>query len=325
MIKVSIIIPTYNVGKYLDQCLKTVVSQTLKEIEIIIIDNQSIDDTLAIANSFSERDKRIIILTKPKNTGYGNSINLGLSKAAGKYIGIVEADDFIEKEMFLTLYNLAEKNKCEIVKSNFFLHKNGLDIKQNLFLSSEVNKTINPKENQHFLTKHACIWSAIYRRDFLIKNKIKCLDLLNHSFQDISFNFKALLLANKVYLTSAAYYHYRLSPTQSIRSKKYSTAPIKEFREISKFMPAKVLRKSAAAFTANKFYSYKWNIERLTIRSGLLFAKLAKQDFVKDQSESMFYTSLLNEYGRSDLDFLIAHPYLYVIKTKISAIRRKEI
>ena len=119
MCKVSILVPIYNVEKYLRQCLESVVNQTLKDIEIICINDGSTDSSPEIIREFASRDSRIKVIDKP-NTGYGHSMNQGLKAATGEYIGIVESDDFAELNMFEVLYNTAKSNGAEIVKSNYW-------------------------------------------------------------------------------------------------------------------------------------------------------------------------------------------------------------
>lgn len=91
-VKVSIVVPIYNVEKYLRQCLDSIVNQTLKNIEIICVNDGSTDNSLKIIQEFADKDSRIKIINK-ENTGYGNSMNIGFDAAIGEYIGIVESDD----------------------------------------------------------------------------------------------------------------------------------------------------------------------------------------------------------------------------------------
>ena len=118
-VKVSVLVPIYNVQDFLPECLDSLVNQTLKEIEIICINDGSTDNSLDIIKQYAKKEKRIVIIDK-KNSGYGDSMNQGLKKATGEYIGIVESDDFIELNAFESLYNIAKKNNVEAVKSNFY-------------------------------------------------------------------------------------------------------------------------------------------------------------------------------------------------------------
>ena len=106
MPKVSIIVPTYNVENYLRECMDSIVGQTLKDIEIICINDGSTDGSLEILKNYAAKDPRIIIVDK-KNEGYGVGMNIGLERASGEYIGIVEPDDFVPDNMYEDLYNLS--------------------------------------------------------------------------------------------------------------------------------------------------------------------------------------------------------------------------
>lgn len=99
MAKVSVILPSLNVGKYIGQCLESVVKQTLKDIEIICVDAGSTDGTLETINEYVERDSRVKLIVSDKKS-YGYQMNLGISAATGTYIGIVETDDFVSENMY---------------------------------------------------------------------------------------------------------------------------------------------------------------------------------------------------------------------------------
>lgn len=116
--KVSIIVPVYKVEKYLVQCLDSIVGQTLKDIEIIIVDEGDKDACRYIIDHYEQADKRVIAIHE-KNGGYGASVNKGLAIAKGEYIGIVESDDFIAPEMYEEMYNYAKKLDADIVKTPY--------------------------------------------------------------------------------------------------------------------------------------------------------------------------------------------------------------
>ena len=117
--KVSIIVPVCNSAKYLENCLKSICAQTLKNIEIICINDGSSDESFEILSSFEKKDKRIRLVSKI-NEGYGCALNIGLNLAGGEYVGIVEPSDFIDKKMFEKLYSLSKKCDADIVKSAYF-------------------------------------------------------------------------------------------------------------------------------------------------------------------------------------------------------------
>ena len=119
MAKVSIIIPTYNVEAYLVECMESVVRQTLKDVEIICINDGSTDGSLKILQSYAKKDERIVIVDK-ENGGYGMAMNIGIERATGEYIGIVEPDDFVPLSMYEDLYEIASKNQLDFVKADFY-------------------------------------------------------------------------------------------------------------------------------------------------------------------------------------------------------------
>ena len=118
MPKVSIVIPIYNVEQYLRECLESVVNQTLKEIEIICVNDGSTDSSPEILKEYAEKDNRIKVISKP-NSGYGHTMNVGIDAAIGEYIGIVESDDYVKLDMYETLYNIAKKNDLDVVRADF--------------------------------------------------------------------------------------------------------------------------------------------------------------------------------------------------------------
>ena len=118
---VSVVVPIYNVERYLPQCLEALCSQTLRDLEIVAVNDGSTDGSLSVLQEWARKDERIVIVDKP-NSGYGASMNCGIEAARGAYIGIVEPDDFPERDMFKRLLRMAQRHDCDLVKCNFFEH-----------------------------------------------------------------------------------------------------------------------------------------------------------------------------------------------------------
>lgn len=135
--KVSILVPIYNNEVYLHECIDSIINQTLKDIEIILLDDGSTDNSPQICDEYAKKDNRIKVVHK-ENTGYGHTMNLGIEMATGEYIGIVESDDYVELDMFESLYNATVQNnqKIDIVKSN-----------HTVFYGDKNNRTFD-KENK---------------------------------------------------------------------------------------------------------------------------------------------------------------------------------
>lgn len=166
--KLSILVPVYNVEKYLAQCLSSLVGQSLQDIEIICINDGSTDGSLAILQRFAKKDSRIAIIDK-ENTGYGDSMNKALKRAHGEYVSILEPDDWIEENAYKIMYQAAKKANADLVKTNFYRTrtnpKTGLTED---FRTSEVaqKETIKPSDKREVFQFMPAIWSAIYKKSF---------------------------------------------------------------------------------------------------------------------------------------------------------------
>ena len=120
MPKLSVVVPVCNAQKYLRECLDSILGQTLRDIEVICVDDGSKDESGAMLDGYAARDARVRVIHKV-NTGYGHSMNCGFDAAEGEYLGIVESDDWIEPDMFEKLCRAADMTKADAVKSNFYL------------------------------------------------------------------------------------------------------------------------------------------------------------------------------------------------------------
>ncbi len=315
--KVSILVPIYNVEKFLPECLDSLISQTLKEIEIICINDGSTDSSPEIIKKYRRKDPRIVILDK-KNSGYGDSMNRGLEKASGEYIGIVESDDFIDKDAFEKLYNIAKKNKAEVVKGNFYeyLTKRRKDInKSDMFLSNESERIISPQEYRHIFYQQPSIWAAIYDNKFLKTNNIRFLPSPGASYQDAGFNFKVWASAQRVYLTNDAFLHYRQdNPNSSVKSSGKIYAVKDEYDEVERFLKEKgTLKIYGTTLATVRFGSYIWNMKRLTRKTALEFAKTVKEDYKRYKADGFIEPERLDGMGVHNVHSLaIQHPRLYV-------------
>lgn len=289
-IKVSILVPIYNVEKYLSECLESLVNQTLKEIEIICINDGSTDDSLEIVKNFSKNDSRIVIIDK-QNSGYGDSMNQGLKKAKGEYVGILESDDFIEPEAFEDLYILASADNAEVARCNYFHFKEGKNTKLVAIKPEEVGRVINPAEERSIFYQAPAIWSAIYRKDFLIKNKINFLPTPGASYQDTGFNFKVWASAHKVVFSNNAYLHYRLDNEASSVNNPGKVMNVSiEYEEIEKFLQKNnLLKKFGGTMEFAKFGAYYWNIERLTWKLAKDFLLVIKKEYIDAEKKNLLH------------------------------------
>ncbi|MBZ7965080.1 glycosyltransferase family 2 protein, partial [Campylobacter sp. 2457A] len=122
--KISIIVPSLNSLDYIKECIESILNQTLKDIEILCIDANSTDGTLEFLKECEKKDKRLRVIVSDKKS-YGYQVNLGIQQATGEYLGIVESDDYIKENMYERLYEVAKEQDCEVVKSDFYILKDG--------------------------------------------------------------------------------------------------------------------------------------------------------------------------------------------------------
>jgi len=282
--RVSVLVPCYNVEKYVDQCLASIANQTLKDIEIICINDGSTDSTLDIIKKYADSDKRFVVIDK-QNEGYGKSMNRGLDVATGEYIGIVESDDWIDADMFENLVKIADDANVDVVKGNFFTYTttNG----ENSDLCKSLNmcpmdKVINPMEETEVFFCTPAIWSAIYRRQFLSDNNIRFLESPGASYQDTGFNFKVWACAKSAWLTPRAWLHYRCdNENSSVKSTGKVFCVCDEYDEIERFLNERGaydndMRKLVACL---KMRTYFWNLDRLGGDARTMFAERFASEF----------------------------------------------
>lgn len=214
MINVSVIMPSLNVVKYIEQCLVSVIKQSLENIEILCVDAGSTDGTLEILEKYARQDKRISVI-RSSIKSYGYQVNLGIKNASGKYIGIVETDDYVDSTMYEYLYNVAEENCADIAKGEWKyivpVGEGEICIKSNTFMRGgrEYENIINASEYPHIFLKDFSVWRGIYKREFLLKNNIYFNESPGAAYQDCGFTVIALSKAERIYYTDNAFYNYR--------------------------------------------------------------------------------------------------------------------
>lgn len=213
MPKVTIIMPSLNVVKYIRPCIESVISQTLKELEILIIDAGSSDGTLEILQEYALIDKRICIIHSKKKS-YGYQVNLGIELAAGEYIGVVETDDMVCGDAYETLYTIASQTNAEYVKGTFekFVDLgNGTQwndaMGTPLSQANMINKIISPQSMPELFLRDIYLWSGVYKKEFI--TQIRLNETAGAAYQDVGFLFQTMHLAKRAVYLDKAVYQYR--------------------------------------------------------------------------------------------------------------------
>ena len=202
MSKVSVIIPVYNTSKYLNKCLDSVCNQTLKDIEIICINDCSADNSLEILKEYASKDERIKIIDFNENKGAAAARNAGIDIACGEYIGFVDSDDFVDLDFYEKLYNAAVENDADAAKGNVFEY----DVTDKFtYLSKSYD--INDKIRADFANFTYAFTSAIYRTSLIQINEVKFPTNIKY-FEDPYFSIIAGFYYRKVVTVDDAKYLY---------------------------------------------------------------------------------------------------------------------
>lgn len=235
MCEVSIVIPIYNVEKYLNRCIESVINQTFSEIEVIALNNGSTDNSLNILKEYAKRDKRIRIIDND-NIGVSEARNIGIMEAKGKYIVFVDSDDWIDSNMIEILYKNISINSCDLVMCTYVREFENHSKEKvfnlpevNLYVDNEVKeqllrKLVGPvgKElsNPEYLDALGTVWAKIYKASMLKEKYLRFVDLREiGSGEDTLFNIYVFNEVNKVILLNKPMYHYWRGNSNSITSR----------------------------------------------------------------------------------------------------------
>lgn len=212
-IKISIIIPVYNTEKYLERCLTSIVEQSLKEIEIIIVNDGSPDNSNEIIEKFKIKDERIISINK-KNSGLSAARNTGIKISKGEYILHIDSDDWIEKNYFERMYLKAKKDNLDIVISDiYFDFDNGnVRYKKDLNINENTILTNIDYINYFFGNKITpAVWNKLIKRELYVKNKILHPENVTLG-EDLSTTPRLAYYAKRIGKINEAYIHYIQNP-----------------------------------------------------------------------------------------------------------------
>lgn len=285
MCKVSVLVPIYNVERYLSQCLDSLLAQTLSDIEIICIDDGSTDASASLLDTYAQKDCRIQVIHK-ENGGYGKALNTGLHLAKGEYIGIVESDDFAAPTLYESLYRAAVQHQAQIAKCNFYRYwsKPKAKMKKEPLLDAfPYHRTIHPWQYLRLFRIQPSIWSGIYERSFLEEQQISFLETPGAAYQDTSFTFKAFAAAERVvFLPDLLLYYRQDNENSSVRSVEKAFAICEEYQEINAFLKQKKeYRNLEPIRNEAMFHTYLWNYVRLKSDLCRTFLDQMQQDFLQ--------------------------------------------
>lgn len=301
MVQLSVIVPVYNVESYLKRCVDSILEQTFEEFEVILVDDGSLDNSSEICNKYSESDKRVKVIHK-KNGGLSSARNAGLNIAKGEYIAFIDSDDYVSKDMFKTMINLALSNNYDIVSCGF-----------KRFYENSCNEpvcrgTIYKYSNIEALSNYLLEYDNVNRKiDTVVWNKIYKRELFNDItfpegkiYEDGYVTYKLLYKANNIaHIDDELYYYFQRQ--DSISNSGFSENDVKSYddwRDIFRFVY--INANSLSSLAGNKYIKKNINMYikickykrknnnsqnyKRSIRSDLMedFKKLIKLDINKE-------------------------------------------
>lgn len=276
-VKVTVIVPIHNSEKYLHQCLTSALTQTFHDIEVLCIDSSNTDRCRQIIAKMQARDSRLIYIKDP-NSSYGYKINLGIDRARGDYVAVLEADDQMAPDMVEKLYAAGELYDADVVNGDYVQFFEYGRKK----LGDECKLYPNPGENNKKLyakllnAASNMLWTGLYRKNFLLTHNIRLNESPGASYQDTSFIFLTGLLAKSAYHLDEPLYWYRLdNVSSSVKDDKKIFEVADEYKFLKEELEKRNIRDNAAwnLFYLKKYGAFYWNCLRLSPKSRELFLK----------------------------------------------------
>lgn len=316
MAKVSIIIPTYNVEDYLEECMDSVVNQTLHDLEIICINDGSTDSSLEILKRYAKDDDRIIIVDK-ENGGYGIGMNIGLDKATGEYIGIVEPDDYVPLNMYGDLYKKAKENDLDFIKADFYRFKrknNGdMELAYNHLSQNEedYNVVFDPSHTPEAIRYIMNTWSGIYKREFLEKYHIRHNETPGASFQDNGFWFQTFVYGQRAMIVNKPYYmNRRDNPNSSVHNKEKVYCMNVEYDHIRNILSKdeELWERFKYMYWYKKYHSYWMTVMRIGDEYKREYVERFSAEFKRALDKHELDQSVFTANTWSNIMFLIKDP-----------------
>ena len=331
MAKVSIILPIYNVAQYLRECLDSVTRQTLKELEIICVNDGSTDQSLDIINEYAANDNRIVVITGP-NGGYGKAMNQGLDRATGEYIGIVEPDDYVDLTMFEDLYNAASMNHLDWIKADFyrFTRSENSNMQLNYVTldssKSRYGELLVPKADPSLIRFVMNTWSGIYRKDFLDTYHIRHHETPGASFQDNGFFFKTMIYAERAMIVNHPYYRKRRdNRNSSVRNKEKVYCMNIEYDFIKELLmkDSDIWNRFKSMYWWKKYHSYMFTLGRIALQYKHEYIQRMSAEFKRGVQVGDFSSSTFSQNEWQNLSCIIDNPEAFYLEYTKSPAERE--
>lgn len=304
--------PALNSAKYIHKCMESVVNQTLREIEIIPVDAGSTDGTWEVFQEYAAKDERIKpIHSDKKSMGY--QYNIGMDAATGKYIGFVETDDFVPPDMFEKLYEAAEETNVDWVKADFDLF---VDMPEHILVTIPrfrperrvlYNQVLKATDYPDLIMEETYMWPGIYRREFLLTNRIRLNETLGAAFQDTGFVRQSLMFADKIMYLNQSFYKYR---RDNNLSSAYNPEGIRYMLQEIQFLLSILAKNPAVGGFYETILFERFSKDFLILYEKLLPLKMLTGSQMNILHDYCFILQEAYQKGKLSLRYLSEHPNL---------------
>ncbi len=316
---ISVLVPIYNVEKYLEECLDSLLAQTFTDFEVLLINDGSTDGSRDIIERYMDKDARFKVIDK-ENSGYGSSMNQGIDAARGAYVAILESDDFFEPDALQKLYFAITEARADVAKANFWFYWSTPEERNepsDIVFKEMDGRVCCPSkdEDKTIFYQKPSIWSGMYRRAFLNEQNIRFLETPGASYQDASFNFKLFALAERAVYLHDYILHYRQdNEASSINNPGKVYCVCDEYAEMNRFLleHPELDANLRGVNERMKFDSYMWNATRLSPELRDEFLEHARKELLADREAGLIDESVMGIYKRTDLHYLLDNPDAFV-------------
>lgn len=315
----SLLVPVYNVERYLAESLSSACAQALSDIEIVCIDDGSTDGSADILRSFAARDARIRVISKA-NSGYGDSMNRGLSAARGEFVGILEPDDIACPNGLRALVDAARQTGADLAKGNFERYWSApreRTVPARAVPAGRWGEVMRPRDEAEFFSYEPSIWSAVYRRAFLEDAGIRFLPTPGASFQDCSFAFKVLASAERAVCVDETVVRYRQdNEGSSVKAVDKAFCTCGEYAEIERWIGCEFAARHGEAESREllrvaqvaKYDSYMWSYVRLAPELRAPFLERMAREFARALEDGSVSLADFRPWKRANLEAIVHDP-----------------
>ncbi|WP_165057046.1 MULTISPECIES: glycosyltransferase [unclassified Adlercreutzia] len=316
--KASIIVPVYNVERYLRQCLDSLLHQTLQDFEVICVDDGSTDGSLPILREYEKRDSRFKVITK-SNAGYGHSLNVGFAAATGDYVGVLESDDFCDVTMLESMVGCAEASDVDIVRADVkYYWSIPCDKTEEIHFNDQAicGFVLDPREHVECFHLPSALWATLVRRSVITDNELKLQETPGAAYQDTAFSFMLWACAQTAYLMRESFVYYRQdNESSSINQKDKIYSVPAEYDYLERFLKGDLNRFASLlpVMAARKFGGCCfWNYNRIDPAYHEEYAKKMAVDFLRHDEEGILDSFHYTYEQWSDLRLLMKNPREFV-------------